>query len=114
MLSAAGSPLCARKGAHEQYVGERDCRPFPDRWAAAWLCARSQARAGNGTGIYADMAKEQQGWGFVGAGLENRMSQMAVGANVDTADMTDTDRAVEAWQEKKRQASDDYLALGNN
>ena len=45
------------------------------------------------------------------------------GADGVDVDMTDTDRAIEAWQEKKRQASipapdtagndDDYLALGN-
>ena len=60
------------------------------------------------------MAEEQQGLGFAGAGLENRVSQMSVadadGANVG---MADTDRAVEAWQEKKRQENDDYLALGD-
>lgn len=68
-------------------------------------------------GVFAGMAKEQQGWGFVGQGLESRVSQMTVadagGADVD---VTDTDRAVELWQEKKREAqenNDDYLALGD-
>jgi len=69
----------------------------------------SQANPDGGPGIYAGMAEEQQGWGFVGQGLESRVSQMPVadadGAGVDTADAADTDRAIEAWQEKKRQAS---------
>ena len=73
------------------------------------VCASLQANPDGGAGIYAGMAEEQQGWGFVGQGLESRVSQMPVadadGAGVDTADAADTDRAIEAWQEKKRQAS---------